>query len=187
MRVENAIKSAPIAVDGDGTDKLDFTYIEDLMQGVEKIIKNDNSKNQIFNITHGNGRAINEIIEILKKNFKDLKIEFKQRDKLMPERGTLSIDKAKKLINYEPKWKIEDGYQKYIDWYKNFESKIKELLTKRDLAGLNITIPFKQKIMRHIIDFDQHAKKINAVNCVSIKKKTKGNSFSTINLFRLNF
>ena len=41
----------------------------------------------------------------------------------MPERGTLSIDKAKKLINYEPKWKIEDGYQKYIDWYKNFESK----------------------------------------------------------------
>ena len=93
--IENAIKSAPIAVDGDGTDKLDFTYIEDLMQGVEKIIKNDNSKNQIFNITHGNGRAINEIIEILKKNFKDLKIEFKQRDKLMPERGTLSIDKAR--------------------------------------------------------------------------------------------
>ena len=121
--IENAIKSAPIAVDGDGTDKLDFTYIEDLMQGVEKIIKNDNSKNQIFNITHGNGRAINEIIEILKKNFIGLKIEFKKRDKLMPERGTLSIDKAKKLINYEPKWKIEDGYQKYIDWYKNFESK----------------------------------------------------------------
>ena len=89
----------------------------------EKIIKNDNSKNQIFNITHGNGRAINEIIEILKKNFIGLKIEFKKRDKLMPERGTLSIDKAKKLINYEPKWKIEDGYQKYIDWYKNFESK----------------------------------------------------------------
>ncbi len=57
---------------------------------------------------------------------------------------------------------------------KNFESKIKELLTKKDLAGLNITIPFKQKIMRHIIDFDQHARKINAVNCVSIKKKTKG-------------
>ena len=32
--IENAIKSAPIAVDGDGNDKLDFTYIEDLMQGV---------------------------------------------------------------------------------------------------------------------------------------------------------
>ena len=29
---------------------------------------------------------------------------------------------------------------------KNFESKIKELLTKRDLAGLNITIPYKEKI-----------------------------------------
>ena len=38
----------------------------------------------------------------------------------MPERGTLSIDKARKLIDYNPEWKIETGYQKYIDWYKNF-------------------------------------------------------------------
>ena len=35
--IENAIKSAPIAVDGDGTDKLDFTYIEDLMQEEKKL------------------------------------------------------------------------------------------------------------------------------------------------------
>ena len=120
--IENAINSMPIEVDGDGKDKLDFTYIEDLMQGVEKIINNEKSKNEIFNITHGNGRAINEIIEILKKNFPDLKIKYKQRDKLMPERGTLSIQKAKELINYNPEWKIENGYQKYIDWYKKFDS-----------------------------------------------------------------
>jgi nucleoside-diphosphate-sugar epimerase len=118
--IENAIKSIPIKVDGDGTDNLDFTYIEDLIQGVEKIIKNVKSKNQIFNITHGNGRSINEIITILKRNFPKIEVEFKKRDKLMPERGTLSIEKAKKLIDYKPIWKIEDGYQRYIDWYKKF-------------------------------------------------------------------
>ena len=35
-------------------------------------------------------------------------------------RGTLSIDKAKELINYTPKYSIENGYIKYINWYKKF-------------------------------------------------------------------
>ena len=38
----------------------------------------------------------------------------------MPVRGTLSVDKAKKLINYNPKWSLEKGYPEYINWYKNF-------------------------------------------------------------------
>ena len=40
--------------------------------------------------------------------------------------------------------------------------------------GLNITIPFKQKIIKHLDELDKHSKKINAVNCVVIKKKIKG-------------
>ena len=67
--IENAIQNKPIVIDGDGSDKLDFTYINDLMHGVEMTIKKQDSKNQIFNITHGNGRAINELIEILKEKF----------------------------------------------------------------------------------------------------------------------
>ncbi len=38
----------------------------------------------------------------------------------MPERGTLKIDKAKKLLGYDPQYEIEKGYTKYIDWYKGF-------------------------------------------------------------------
>ena len=41
----------------------------------------------------------------------------------MPERGTLSIKKARNLLNYKPSNPIEVGYQKYIDWYKNFFNK----------------------------------------------------------------
>ena len=116
--IENAIQGKPIITDGDGSDKLDFTYINDLMDGVVKAIENKNSINQIFNLTHGNGRSINELINILKENFPTIKIQKKERDKLMPERGTLSIEKAKKLINYEPSWKLEKGYKEYIKWYK---------------------------------------------------------------------
>lgn len=118
--IENAILNKPIVIDGDGSEQLDFTYIEDLMDGVYKAIINKNSKNEIFNITHGNGRSINELINIIKKNFANVEIKNQERDKLMPERGTLSIEKAKKLIDYNPEWNLEKGYQKYIDWYKNF-------------------------------------------------------------------
>ena len=41
----------------------------------------------------------------------------------MPERGTLNINKAKQLIKYQSKNSIEDGYLKYISWYKKFLEK----------------------------------------------------------------
>ena len=118
--IENAINNQPIQIDGDGEEKLDFTYIEDLCDGVEKIISNKNSINEIFNITFGNARKIVELVEILKDNFKNIEINFKKRDKLMPFRGTLSNAKAKNLINFNPKFSIENGYLRYIKWYKNF-------------------------------------------------------------------
>ena len=93
--IENAINKMPIIIDGDGQEKLDFTYIEDLCDGVEKIISNENSINQIFNLTFGNARKIIELVEILKKYFDNIDIQFKKRDKLMPFRGTLSNLKAK--------------------------------------------------------------------------------------------
>ena len=42
----------------------------------------------------------------------------------MPERGTLSIAKAKELIQYKSNYSIENGYVKYIEWYKNFWKKM---------------------------------------------------------------
>ena len=38
----------------------------------------------------------------------------------MPDRGTLSIEKAKSLLGYNPQYSLEDGYVDYINWYKDF-------------------------------------------------------------------
>ena len=118
--IENALTSKPIEINGDGNEKLDFTYIDDLLQGIYKSIISKKADNQIFNLTYGSGRKINDLIKILKKNFKNVKVKYKKRDKLTPYRGTLSTNKAKKLLKYNSKWSIEKGYQKYINWYKDF-------------------------------------------------------------------
>ena len=44
----------------------------------------------------------------------------KPKDKLTPKRGTLLTDKAKSLLGYDPKWTLDKGYPKYIEWYKIF-------------------------------------------------------------------
>ena len=121
--IENALNKKKIVINGSGNEKLDFTYIDDLISGINKIIKIKKSRNETFNITYGEGRKIVDLIKILKKNFPTIFIEFKSWDKLTPKRGGLSIVKAKKLLNYKPRFNIEIGYQKYITWYKNFYKK----------------------------------------------------------------
>ena len=68
--------------------------------------------------------------------------------------------------------KASYGYLELAE--RNFHKKIKEVLKKKDTFGLNITIPFKNKIIKHLSKIDPHAKKIGAVNCVTIKKTING-------------
>jgi len=121
--IENLVSKKQIFINGDGEDKLDFTYIDDLVNGVEKCCINPKAINQIFNITFGQSRQINELIKILKNNFENVDVIKKSKEAFMPERGTLSIEKAKQLLDYEPSNPIEVGYQKYINWYKQFFDK----------------------------------------------------------------
>ncbi len=48
------------------------------------------------------------------------------KDNLTPDRGTLSVEKAKNLIDYKPKWPVEKGFVKYIDWYKEITKDLTE-------------------------------------------------------------
>tara|TARA_B100000900_G_scaffold416206_1_gene450051 strand:+ start:3566 stop:4576 length:1011 start_codon:yes stop_codon:yes gene_type:complete len=123
--IENAIQGLDININGDGEEKLDFTYIEDLIEGISLCCENENAKNQTFNLTFGNSKKINELVQILQNEFPNTKIFYKEREKFMPERGTLDISKAKKLLGYNPINPIETGYVKYISWYKKFWDSLK--------------------------------------------------------------
>ena len=122
--IENAMQKIDIHVNGDGKDKLDFTYIQDLVSGIGTCCENKNAINQTFNLTYGQAKTINDLLNLLKKEFPEVKVFYKDREKFMPERGTLNIDKAKKLLEFKTNNPIEVGYPKYISWYKNFWKEI---------------------------------------------------------------
>ncbi|MBI5726153.1 MAG: NAD(P)-dependent oxidoreductase [Planctomycetes bacterium] len=119
--IESAMKSSPLRVDGDGNEKLDFTYIDDLVQGIKLVLQKPQAINQTFNITYGQSRSINDLVEIVRKSFEGIPVEYVKRDKLMPFRGTLSIKKAQEMLGYKPENPIEVGIPKYIDWYRKLD------------------------------------------------------------------
>jgi nucleoside-diphosphate-sugar epimerase len=130
--IESALKGEAITIMGDGSDRLDFTYVGDLVNGLARVIESEKSRNQIFNLTYGRGRSISEVAEIVKDHFPDLEIRYRERDRLMPERGTLKIDKARTLLGYEPSFALEIGIRRYIDWYRQLHNSQPQLFARPD-------------------------------------------------------
>jgi len=123
--IENSLQGLEIMVNGSGEEKLDFTYIKDLLNGIKLICEKKEAINETFNLTYGDGRSVNDLIAILKQHFPNPKIHYTGKEAFSPERGTLNINKAKKLLGYDSKFSIEKGYNLYIDWYKDFYSSVK--------------------------------------------------------------
>lgn len=124
--IESALTNKPITIKGDGSEELDFTYIEDLVQGIKLIIENENSKNQIFNLTYGKSNSVINLLNILRNHFDNLEVEFQEQEPFTPKRGTLDVSKANKLLNYDPKYPIDIAYPKYIEWYKKIWNMYKQ-------------------------------------------------------------
>jgi nucleoside-diphosphate-sugar epimerase len=121
--IENALRGLPLSVNGDGSDALDFTYIADLVGGIVLCIIRPEARNQIFNMTFGDSRTLRQMAEIVRAELPDIVINYKPRDQLMPERGTLNMDKARRLLGFEPQWPLEKGFVRYVRWYKDLAAR----------------------------------------------------------------
>lgn len=117
--IENALMGKTLTINGDGTDSLDFTYVQDLIDGVVACIAKDAGANEIFNLTYGSARSLNQMVEIIQEHFPGVDVVHNDRDVLMPERGTLCVDKARDLLGYNPQHPLERGLVDYINWYKS--------------------------------------------------------------------
>lgn len=117
--LENAIFGKDITINGD--ESLDFTYIDDLCHGIARVIESENSINQIFNLTYGEARSVREMAKLVQESFPGIKVNYGEKEKLMPKRGTLNVDKARRLIGYNPQFPLDKGYRKYVEWYKTMK------------------------------------------------------------------
>jgi nucleoside-diphosphate-sugar epimerase len=117
--IENALLGKPLLLEGGGDGRLDFTYIDDLVDGIIRSLAEHpggNSSNT-FNITYGNARTIAELAKVVKEVVPNAILEDRARDVDKPVRGTLSTARAEEVLGFKAQWPLETGYKRYCEWY----------------------------------------------------------------------
>lgn len=117
----SALNGKALILENGGMQKLDFTYVEDTVQGFIKILHSDRATNEIFNITKGVGRTIKELTDIISELIPSTKTVVKEIDSFRPTRGTLDITKARNQVGYKPIYSLEKGIKEYLDFIRRAE------------------------------------------------------------------
>ena len=106
---------------GDGTFKRDFTYVDDIVQGIINSMSKQ-YKNDIFNLGCGNPITMLELIEIIEKEVgKKAKVKYLKKSEGDMKLTFADNSKAKKMLDYQPKISIKDGIKRYVEWYRDNE------------------------------------------------------------------
>ncbi len=127
--VEQALKGLPLTVYGDGRQIRCFTYVEDVVQAIAKLMKTDAAVGEVFNIGNDQGISIEELAEKIihltqsssvieripydqayEQGFEDMKIR-------VPD-----LSKAKQSINYRPRFQLNDILKRVIEHFRENEA-----------------------------------------------------------------
>lgn len=115
---DHAIQGKAIDVHN-GNNKVDFTYIDDVVDGIMKIAQSKVS-NLSFNVTAGKATSLMALAEkIVEITASESDINDTGDHPLYPSRGTLDISRAMDLVDYSPKVSLEEGLRKYYEWLQN--------------------------------------------------------------------
>ncbi|RJR37224.1 MAG: NAD(P)-dependent oxidoreductase [Desulfobacteraceae bacterium] len=116
--IEAALEGSSLRIAGDGTAEHDFTYIEDLVDGVCAALRSEAAVDQTFCITAAEARSLDNLAEIV-TTWIPASVEHGSVDD-KPKRGTMSVDKARSLLNWGPRYDLDEGVKNYIRWYTRF-------------------------------------------------------------------
>lgn len=108
---------------GDGSTSRDYTYIDDIVDGIIKsteYVFNNENVYEIINIGNSSPISLKEMIytigEVLNITPKIKQLPMQPGD---VDKTYADISKAKKLLNYEPKTSFKEGITKFVEWYKD--------------------------------------------------------------------
>ena len=116
--LSRVLEGAPIIVYGNGSQTRDFIFVEDLCRAIMLALDAD-VRSGVYNIGTGTEASVNELIVSLEGALgRNL-----EREHLPERRGEvkhvyLNIDKARKLLGFDPKFSLEEGLKRTYDWFR---------------------------------------------------------------------
>jgi UDP-glucuronate 4-epimerase len=104
---------------GDGTTRRDYTYVDDIVDGVVAAISYDKSDYEVINLGESRTVELRELIALLEKKLDRHAIIDRQPAQPGDVPQTFAdINKARKLLGYNPVTQIEEGLRKFVDWFR---------------------------------------------------------------------
>ncbi|MFA6017397.1 MAG: UDP-glucuronic acid decarboxylase family protein [Patescibacteria group bacterium] len=117
--VNQAINGQPLTVYGNGSQTRSLCYVSDMVEGLYSLATTQDLSGEIINIGNPNEKTILEIADIIKKLTESKsEIVFETIGQDDPKKRCPDINKAKKLLNWEPKVGLEEGLKKTIEYFK---------------------------------------------------------------------
>ncbi len=122
---ERIIKGLPIDQYGDGTTGRDYTYIDDIVQGVLGAMAYDKSPFEIANVGGNHFTRLHELISIIEEA-----VGKKAVIKQLPEQpGDVpftyaDISKAANLFGYNPSTPLNEGVPRFVEWYRQIHGEV---------------------------------------------------------------
>ena len=109
----------PIPVFGDGTTRRDYTYVDDIIDGVMAAIVYDKRDYEVINLGESRTVELKELVSLLEKEL-DMHATI---DRQPPQPGDVpqtfaDISKARALLGYNPKTQIEEGLRRFVEWFR---------------------------------------------------------------------
>jgi UDP-glucuronate 4-epimerase len=107
-----------IPIYGDGSSRRDYTYIDDLIDGILGVIRYHKGF-EVYNLGESQTTSLKELIRLIEEAFgKKANVEV-----LEPQPGDVSvtyadITKAKRMLKYQPKTDMKEGMKRFVEWYK---------------------------------------------------------------------
>lgn len=126
--IGQALRGENLTVFGDGSQTRSFCYVDDLIEGIFKLLHSD----YVFPVNIGNPDEIsiqNFAEEIIKLTGTDQKIVYKDLPQNDPKQRQPNIDKARSILNWEPKVSRSEGIKLTYEYFKNLS---KDELYKKD-------------------------------------------------------
>jgi UDP-glucuronate 4-epimerase len=109
----------PIPVFGDGTTRRDYTYIDDIIAGVRAAIDYQRSDFEVFNLGESQTVELKELIALLEKELdRHATIDWQPIQPGDVPQTFADIEKARRLLGYDPQTKIEDGIRRFVEWFR---------------------------------------------------------------------
>ena len=110
----------PIQQFGDGSSRRDYTYIDDILQGMSACLTYDGALCEIFNLGESQTTTLRELIEAIEAALGKKAIIQRMPDQPGDVPLTYAdIGKARSLLGYHPQTKIAEGLPKFVEWYRS--------------------------------------------------------------------